>query len=831
MKDGLPDDDTEGFRQARVIQDNQRLVRSLRFREDRRFEEACRLLCSSHPIQLRKPSPNDLSEVDIATLQIRLQMNAQRTLALPVGRGALTLGTAPPLPIEPLPVPSIMLAGRLVPGDAQIDMDLGGMSEEALHWPSFHNGAAVGLRAKAEMSSQLTRTWVLGCARSRQAPANTRAGVLLGLGLRGQLRALWRQDVAALLPPPLPPGARVVGDPANMLTAAGAGAASSAGNSLTGPLPLVGLAIGLGASHMQWSTLAPHVDQALRAWVPSLAQSTSPGAPAASAAALMATEQDVPRQLQASRGLVRAGALIGLGLLHCGTAHRWLAQALVSEELPCTHLALDDPGAPCHATAAGLALGLVTLGRGGTAAGLADAGLEGRLWSMMRLEPRGDELMPLGDPTMARADAAPVSIRYRAPHNLTFLMVTRNPPTSPPLPLTTPAHTATPLATLPSPARALAALVLSEPIPGIDPPVGLPLRPLATGQPILAACHPNPEEFWAWRAVAEPELTAGGERGGMGGLTVPAEGSEKAARRRRAMASARGPALTAAGATVGLGLMYLRTNNPLAASRLALPQTPYLLEFIRPELVILRDDIRPTVDWVQSQAPPFLVAQLRRAQKGILALDADLEGLVQSYAAVLAGSCLAIGLRYAGSHNPAARTCILQIARLLSVPLVLPAAAAVDGAMKTGAGDEGGSGLGDVDGEAADPLAAVLGRRLALDRHTLDALAPLLGLAAACVMSGTGDLPTFRYLRWAIGRLRPPRSELAEWVAARQRHAQGPPGRPPPVVPMTRYGQHMAIGMAVGWLHLGGSVVVMGMWMWMWMAIVMAVGWLQSSWT
>ena len=46
--------------------------------------------------------------------------------------------------------------------------------------------------------------------------------------------------------------------------------------------------------------------------------------------------------------------------------------------------------------------------------------------------------------------------------------------------------------------------------------------------------------------------------------------------------------VTSAGATVALGLMYLKTNNVAVAARLAVPHTLFLLDYVRPDLLMVR---------------------------------------------------------------------------------------------------------------------------------------------------------------------------------------------------------------------------------------------------
>ena len=46
--------------------------------------------------------------------------------------------------------------------------------------------------------------------------------------------------------------------------------------------------------------------------------------------------------------------------------------------------------------------------------------------------------------------------------------------------------------------------------------------------------------------------------------------------------------VTSPGATVALGLLYLRSGSPAVAAWLRPPATAYLLDFVRPDLLMLR---------------------------------------------------------------------------------------------------------------------------------------------------------------------------------------------------------------------------------------------------
>jgi anaphase-promoting complex subunit 1 len=107
---------------------------------------------------------------------------------------------------------------------------------------------------------------------------------------------------------------------------------------------------------------------------------------------------------------------------------------------------------------------------------------------------------------------------------------------------------------------------------------------------------------------------------------------------------------TAVGATIALGLMYLRTNNKIAARKLDPPDSESHLDYVTPaslqlrvicRSIILWDGILPKESWVLSQIPEFL----KNAEGG----PPSTESGPQAYYSMLAGACFAIGLRFAGS--------------------------------------------------------------------------------------------------------------------------------------------------------------------------------------
>ncbi|EFJ50111.1 hypothetical protein VOLCADRAFT_38546, partial [Volvox carteri f. nagariensis] len=70
--------------------------------------------------------------------------------------------------------------------------------------------------------------------------------------------------------------------------------------------------------------------------------------------------------------------------------------------------------------------------------------------------------------------------------------------------------------------------------------------------------------------------------------------------------------ITSPAATVALALMYLRTNNAAIARRFQLPDTPFGLDFVRPDCITLRalgaalvmwDSIEPSEGWLAESMP------------------------------------------------------------------------------------------------------------------------------------------------------------------------------------------------------------------------------------
>lgn len=284
--------------------------------------------------------------------------------------------------------------------------------------------------------------------------------------------------------------------------------------------------------------------------------------------------------------------------------------------------------------------------------------------------------------------------------------------------------------------------------------------------------------------------------------------------------------VTAAGATLALGLTFLQTNNTAVAAQLRLPQSMYMLSCVRPDLIALRviarnlilwDHVQPSAEWLNAQMP-LHGAPLPVSDNSIDdGADAEAQQALRlAKINATGGACLALGLRFAGSG--CASACALLTRQLTALH-----------GMRQGAA-----------GAAAAANAPV---RKA-EQPTVDTSLGAAAIALSLVMAGSGDLSSFRLLRVlrrridgeGIGTATP--SRLPGLIAAPPllqvtsraafligepathncqaashhpaTHHPAAPSPPPPPFRTPRYGFHMAISMAIGFLFLGGGRLTLG---------------------
>nr|XP_014267070.2 anaphase-promoting complex subunit 1 [Maylandia zebra] len=204
--------------------------------------------------------------------------------------------------------------------------------------------------------------------------------------------------------------------------------------------------------------------------------------------------------------------------------------------------------------------------------------------------------------------------------------------------------------------------------------------------------------------------------------------------------------VTCPGATLALAMIYLKTNNRSIADWLKPPDTLFLLDFIKPEFLLLRtlarciimwDEILPNTIWVKSNIPQIMRGTFDPSE------DINMETMAQAQDYITAGACLALGLRFAGSANSDAFDCLYSLARTHMTIMSFAGTAAVG----------------------------------AHTFYNLQTCLSMILLAMSMVMSGTGNLKVLQLCRFFHKRTG---GEM-------------------------NYGFHMAHHMALGLLFLGGG--------------------------
>jgi anaphase-promoting complex subunit 1 len=206
-----------------------------------------------------------------------------------------------------------------------------------------------------------------------------------------------------------------------------------------------------------------------------------------------------------------------------------------------------------------------------------------------------------------------------------------------------------------------------------------------------------------------------------------------------------------AGATIATALIFMKTEDESLANKIDVPDTIHQFDYVRPDLFLLRTVARHLILWSQIRASSaFVQSSVPKAYRHRFTLKSTryLSTEDMPFFNILAGICLAIGLRFAGTASP--EVCGLLVAYLDQFMRLtrLPA----------------------------------LNYDAKLARNSVRNCQDVVGLAAAAVMAGTGDLSLLRRFRSLHGR----------------------------VDADTPYGSHQAAHMAIGALFLGGGTHTFG---------------------
>lgn len=208
--------------------------------------------------------------------------------------------------------------------------------------------------------------------------------------------------------------------------------------------------------------------------------------------------------------------------------------------------------------------------------------------------------------------------------------------------------------------------------------------------------------------------------------------------------------VTAPGSTLALGLMFFGSGNEAVSEWMKPPETMYLLDFVRPDLLLLRviarglimwHSVEPTPEWINSQMSKQLSKIIKEHPDPDNDPSMDHEAICQAYCNIVTGAAMVIGLRYAGTENPAAFKTLKKI-----ITFFLSA---------------NGQYIGEYAGKA-----------------TVESCIIMVLIALSLVFAGTGNINILRMVRMTRSRIGVQHSQVT-------------------------YGSHMAIHMALGFLFLG----------------------------
>ncbi|GAM19579.1 hypothetical protein SAMD00019534_027540 [Acytostelium subglobosum LB1] len=571
------------------LSSNDNDVTSLRFDTDLRLIEVKRMLSFSNRVHINHNQEQGVNDHDyLMELQAKLLLCSQRTMALTLGYGMFFIGSTRPLPTEPIHIPPIILGGIVSESKTNISLNDQVMinTPDMLHWPEFHTGVAAGLSLTAERA-EITNTWIVYNRPSEFTPSYS--GLLLALGLQGKLSSLAFTKVFEYL-------------------------------SLKNQTTSVGLLLGIAATKK--GTMEMSVAKILSIHIPSLHPPSS-------------IDLDVPSYVQIA-------SVMGIGLLYLGTGNRRMTEVLLLE-IGCKPNNDKHLDRESYSLTAGLALGLVNLGRGHDDGTLEDLSIENRLKAYIN---NNNTSLHRGGDNQQRGSS----------NNKSNLI-----------------HEGT---------------------------------------------YPNTD-------ITEP------------------------------------------GAILALALIYLKSNNQKVASYYTLPESNYSFNFVRTNCLLIRtlgkslilwDSVQPTEDWILNQVPVSirsLVTLLNSPNdQRVFSLsdtgyknDIDHEFILLIFCNIVAGACMSIGMRFAGTANEQASSVLtVWTQRFLKRQLFITCKLKQNNCSRTMI-------------------------------TTIETCLGVACLSLSLVLSGTGDLSALRLLRSVRGRLSKDIS----------------------------YGNHMAISMSIGFLFLGGG--------------------------
>lgn len=793
----------------------------MRFSHDERLAEVSRLLRSSHVVPLIETEEishqSDANQISSYSFQLLCYVN--RLLSLPVGRGMYTLaadlehwgnadysGEENDLTkrgknttgilkscarTESIEVPALMMKGRRPDNKTMVALDPApGVAE----WAEFHNGVAAGLRLPPAHVETISWQWIVS-NRPKQGQTLTasHAGFLLSMGLLGHLKAV---DATGLydylsLFHPLTSSALLVGYASCMYGTRSAqltkvldihlpkrpsdasGAHSSSGLGLFGVSSSAGADGGAAAFFAATATQASAA-QATWASSSTSAPSTGPSSSTFASAfysAAPSTSFDSIEDINMPE-MVQCAAIVAAGLGFAETNHRHLVESFLSHlaQPRFAPLALESFTLSC-----GVALGFICLGQGHLAPGLADLDLLNRLCACLegtaKYTRASESLSVSSSSSFAKSTSQTSSITAASRSTKSSSIATSAEAT---LQASQDAELVRGGAGLLSIVSHNANFAPSA-SSGAVGTIGAGLAGGSSwGAPRSGRTPAMPLRMGAFDVGLPGRRNTSGSGSNSGAGTNAAEKSDAPIQMKAPVGIQK--EISAPGACLALTMIYMKTNDEHVASRVALPngmsasQPLSLLAFIRPDVQIQRVLARNLImwndmnanqsydhleDWMKRQypkgskeaiaelmAPLHLRTAASQSREGTSADVFQLQKV--AWMTTSAGAAMALGIKYAGTSN--ANCCALfssLLVQMLKLQRVIPEKS---------------------------------------DKRCAEMSALQIVLAHSLVLAGTGSLSLLRTLR-----------KLRKRLSIDGKSADG------------IYGYHMAIGMAIGFLFLGGG--------------------------
>ena len=545
-----------------------------RFNEDLRLKEIRNCLQTTRPIQIKLTQGPDVSDHDFVEEEEKfLYCVCQRTMALPIGRGILTLHTVNPIPTEPVQIPELNLKGKSLTKKTTIDLTRIEVPANLTYWPLFHNGVAAGLTINSQ-ANDLSNAWIKSHLAKTFELTNEQAGFLYGLGLTGHLSNLSMLNIH---------------------------------DALTRRHDLTNIAILLGLSASKICSMEISVIRLISMHIRALMPPVE-------------IELEIPYNIQIA-------ALLSLGLVYAKSGNKHISYVLLKEigRLPNSELDKDVHtfDREAYSLSAGLALGLVLLEKGKESLTIMDSMFTDELYHYMVGGHKGKS----NDASYGGASST----------STTSVMMPNGP----------------------NSARAN-----SNNDHGNTSNIG--------------NASTNNINFINYSKNANSSHIREGES-----INVN---------------------VTSPGATLALGLIYFNSGDKSIAEWFSTPDSIYLLDSIRPDFLLLRTVARnlimwkyilPSNEWINAQLPNILVkmanndlgllkkprklrfsgtnegkSKYESMEEDDLSTEIDQSRMTsgtkaEAFQHIIAGSCMSIGLKFAGSCNNEAYETLVRIKFIL----------------------------------------------------------------------------------------------------------------------------------------------------------------------